>query len=111
MPQSNYERTIPLTIALKVLDIADANKWHYAPFGDGCFSRDEMERSLRDNPDSAFSLVINYKQDYADSIIVSLQDGNIKLELEDQFYYDGRTLGSLDELYGSAWQMLEKFNA
>jgi len=104
------DKKLPKDVALKVLDIADANDWGYAPMLDGCFSREEMESHLDENPEAAIALIINYEEDYADSIDVSMRDGKILLELEDNFYYKNEFIESLDTLKDTAWKMLTKYN-
>ncbi len=110
LPSDPKDKKLPFETALKVMDIADENDWAYAPMLDGCFSRSDLEKHLKENPDSAIALVINYEPDYADSIDVSLFEGKIVLELEDNFYYESERIDSLEQLKDTAWKMLEAYN-
>jgi hypothetical protein len=106
------DKVLPAYTALAILDIADTNDWNYAPLLDGCYSREEMKKYLLDNPDAALSLVINYNPnpaECADSIDVSMQEGQITLELEDNFYYKFEKIDSLDQLKDTAWKMLKAY--
>jgi len=108
---SPENKTLPTETALAILDIADKNNWAYAPLNDGCYNRKEMEAYLADNPNAEFSLVINYKEDYADSVAVSVCNGKITLEVVDHFYTDYKHIDSLDELKDVAWSMVVEYNS
>jgi hypothetical protein len=107
---ASEDKKLPQEMALKVLDLADEYKWHYAPLFDGCYEREEMEAHLKANPDAALSLVINYDPDCADSIDISVSNDTILLELEDNCNYLHEKINSLDELKETALNMLKAYH-
>lgn len=107
---ADTDATLPTAMALNIMDKADKLGWYYAPLFDGVYTREKMEAHLNANPDCAMSLVVNYLPDYADSIDVSMVDGELMLVLEDNFYYKSQTIESLDELEVTVMAMLKSYH-
>lgn len=105
------DKKLPYETAIEVLDLADKNEWEYAPMLDGCYNRKDMETHLKDNPDAAIAVVVSYDPDCADSVDVSLINGMLTLELEDNFYYSYKHVKSVSEIESTVMTMLKEYHS
>ncbi len=105
------DKKLPYQTAIEVLDLADRKDWGYAPMLDGCYERHEMEEYLKNNTDAAIAIVISYDPECADSIDVSMINGKLTLELEDNFYYAHEHVESVSDISDTVMKMLKAYHS
>lgn len=102
------DKKLPFDTALEILDLADKENWCYAPIFDGCYDRADMEQKLKESPDRAISLGINYVPDNADFVDISLHNGKLVVELNESHYYDCEYVDSINDIKKAMFRMIEK---